>query len=91
MNRLGRPDDAKMNAYLDMAGKMPTAKAGNKDIVIPLVQMNALLGLLSDTLTDTISALDLDAQTRLHTIRAFNKLMWIQNDLSSRRYVGTGP
>ena len=73
MNLLGRPYDSKMNTYLDMTGKMHTSKAGNKDIVIPLVQMNALLGLLSDTLTETISSLDLDTKTMLQTIRAFHK------------------
>jgi hypothetical protein len=86
MQLLGRSYDAKMVQYLDMVGKMHTPKAGSKEIDVPLVQMNALLGLLADTLTEAISQQPLDTATMLHTLRAFHKLLWIQNDFVTRHY-----
>lgn len=86
MQILGRSYDTKMTQYLDMVGKMHTPKAGNKEIDVPLVQMNALMGLLSDTLTEAISQQPLDAATSLRTMRAFQKLLWIQNDFITRHY-----
>lgn len=83
---IGRSYDEKMVVYLDMVGKMHTPKAGNNQINVPLLQMNALMGLISDILTQTLidSALD-DTQT-LKTVQAFQKLLWIQNDFISRHY-----
>ncbi|MCA9032472.1 MAG: hypothetical protein KDA66_16765, partial [Planctomycetaceae bacterium] len=65
-----------------------TPKAGNKDIDVPLVQMNALMGLIADVLTEAIAGLDLDRDAMLKTIRAFHKLLWIQNDFITRHYQG---
>ncbi|WP_437317693.1 protoglobin family protein [Sorangium sp. So ce385] len=81
------PYDPKMVAYLDMVGRIHTAKAGNPEIVVPLVQINALMGFVSDALLQTILSLGLDRETEVRTLRAFNKLLWIQNDLLSRHYV----
>ena len=81
-----KPYDAKMVAYLDMVGKMHTPKAGSEDLNVPLVQMNALLGFVSDTLTNTILGLGLKRSTEVQTLRAFNKLLWLQNDLINRHY-----
>lgn len=86
MQLLGRSYDAKMVQYLDMVGKMHTPKAGNKEIDVPLVQMNALMGLLSDVLTEAIAQQPFDAATSLRTLRAFHKLLWIQNDFINRHY-----
>jgi hypothetical protein len=86
MQLIGRSYDAKMVLYLDMVGKMHTPKAGNSAIDVPLVQMNALMGLLSDTLMQSIAEWPLDAATALRTARAFNKILWIQNDLANRHY-----
>jgi hypothetical protein len=80
------PYDAKMVAYLDFVGKIHTDKAGSKDIVIPLVQMNALMGFVADALISTISGLDLPAEQKTLTLRAFSKLLWLQNDLITRHY-----
>lgn len=88
MSLVGRAYDAKMVVYLDMVGKMHTPQAGNKEIDVPLVQMNALMGLLSDILTEAVSQLDLPPDVMLKTIRAFNKLLWIQNDFVNRHYQG---
>jgi len=81
--------DAKMVNYLDVVGKMHTAAAGNPDIVVPLVQMNALLGLVADAVTATIFSLNLERETEQRTIRAFQKLLWLQNDLINRHYQAT--
>lgn len=85
-NLVTKPYDAKMVGYLDMVGKIHTPKGGSKEIDVPLVQMNALMGFVADALTATIYGLGLDRQTELQTIRAFNKLLWLQNDLINRHY-----
>jgi hypothetical protein len=81
-----KPYDGTMVGYLDMVGKIHTAKAGSKDIFVPLVQMNALLGFVGDALTSTILALGLERSREVATLRAFNKLLWLQNDLINRHY-----
>jgi hypothetical protein len=40
--------DDKMVAYLDLVGKIHTAKAGSPSLAVPLVQMNALIGFVAD-------------------------------------------
>ncbi len=79
--------DGKMVTYLDFVGKIHTPKAGNKNLNVPLVQMDALMGYVSDALLSTILGLELDGPTRNKMIRAFNKLLWLQNDLIARHYV----
>jgi len=76
----------KMVGYLDMVGAMHTPGKGNKSIDVPLVQMNALLGFVSDALVTTICGLGLDPASQTRTLRAFNKLLWLQNDLINRHY-----
>lgn len=83
-----RPYDAKMVSYLDMVGKIHTPKAGSKELDVPLVQMNALLGFVADALTNTIMNLGLERALEVATLRAFNKLLWLQNDLINRHYQG---
>ena len=81
-----RPYDAKMVSYLDFVGKIHTPKAGSKELSVPLVQMNALMGFVADALTATILGLGLPRDTEVKTVRAFTKLLWIQNDLIARHY-----
>ena len=81
-----RPYDGKMVEYLDMVGKIHTSKAGSPELNVPLVQMNALMGFVSDALTSTILSLGLDRDTEVRTLQAFGKLLWIQNDLINRHY-----
>lgn len=81
-----KPYDEKMMQYLDMVGKMHTPKAGSQDLNVPLVQMNALMGFVSNALTSTILGLNLDRETEVKTLGAFNKLLWLQNDLITRHY-----
>ena len=81
-----KPYDTEMVSYLDLVGKIHTSRFGSKALDVPLVQMNALMGFVSDALIATIMGLNLDRQTEVNTIRAFNKLLWIQNDLINRHY-----
>jgi hypothetical protein len=81
-----KPYDAKMVEYLDFVGKIHTPKAGSKELDVPLVQMNALMGFVSDALVSTILGLGLSRDQETKTLRAFNKLLWLQNDLITRHY-----
>jgi hypothetical protein len=81
-----RDYDEKMISYLDMVGKIHTPKAGSQELDVPLVQMNALMGFVSDAITATILSFNLDRETEVRTLRAFNKLLWLQNDLITRHY-----
>jgi hypothetical protein len=83
---VSKPYDLKMVGYLDQVGKMHTPKAGSAELNVPLVQMNALMGFVSDALTATILGLGLERDAEVRTLRAFNKLLWIQNDLITRHY-----
>jgi hypothetical protein len=78
--------DGQMVQYLDMVGKIHTPEAGSADLDVPLVQMNALLGFVATAITATIMSFGLDRETEKRTLLAFNKLLWIQNDLISRHY-----
>jgi hypothetical protein len=81
-----KPYDGKMLEYLNLVGKIHTPKAGSKEIIVPLVQMNALLGFVADALTATILGLNLTRAVEAATLRAFGKLLWLQNDLIARHY-----
>lgn len=93
-NHLGRylsklvtaPYDGRMVNYLDHVGKIHTDKAGSPDLQVPLVQMNALMGFVADALTATIHGLGLDPEVERRAVRAFGKLLWLQNDLITRHY-----
>lgn len=80
------PYDTKMVGYLDLVGKLHTEKAGSPELQVPLVQMNALMGFVSDALNATIFGLKLGADAEQRTLRAFSKLLWLQNDLITRHY-----
>ena len=86
---IGRAYDEKMVQYLDMVGRIHTSKAGNSEISVPLYQMNALMGLLSDIITQVLIESPLNPADTLDTVRAFQKLLWIQNDLIGRHYEST--
>jgi hypothetical protein len=86
MHLIGHAYDAKMVMYLDMVGKIHTPLAGNREIQVPLVQMNAFMGMLSDMLIEAILELNLPAEQLHRTLRAFNKLLWVQNDAIVRHY-----
>ena len=81
-----QPYDGKMVEFLDLVGKIHTPKAGSISLDVPLVQMNALMGFVADAILATIFSLELDTETTARTARAFNKLLWLQNDLITRHY-----
>lgn len=86
MQILGRPYDAKMVKYLDTVAKMHTAKGGSAKINVPAIQMNAFMGMLSELFSQRITSLDIDRDEALAMVRAFHKLLWIQNDFINRQY-----
>lgn len=86
VNLVTKPYDAKMFGYLDNVGKMHTPKLGSASLNVPLVQMNALLGYVADALTATILGLGLERSAEVATLRAFGKVLWLQNDLINRHY-----
>lgn len=86
MQLIGRPYNEGMIRYLASVGIIHTSKAGSKEIDVPLVQMNALMGVISDLLMEYVLQAPLDPETTATTLRAFNRLLWIQNDFISRHY-----
>jgi hypothetical protein len=80
------PYDDKLVEYLDFVGKIHTRKAGNKEIYVPIVQMNALMGFVADAINTTIMSLEIPQEAKNQAIRSFSKLLWIQNDLINRHY-----
>ncbi|KAF0979174.1 hypothetical protein FDP41_001517 [Naegleria fowleri] len=73
--------------YLDYIGKLHTSKAGKPNIVVDYIHCNTLFGFVSEIISNAIlEAPNLTFSTKFKTIRAFNKLFWIQNDLFSRHY-----
>jgi hypothetical protein len=79
--------DGRLVSYLDFVGKIHTPIAGSKEIDVPLVQMNALMGFVADALIGTIQGLPISDESKSDAIRAFSKLLWLQNDLISRHYI----
>src|SRR5262249_30877876 len=61
--------DGKMVSYLDLVGKIHTPRAGSKEINVPLVQMDALMGFVSDALLTTVLGLDLDLVAMVRAVR----------------------
>ena len=85
-----REYNAAMVGYLDMVGKIHTPHAGAATLQVQLVQMTALTGYVADALITTLLDLELDRDVERQTVRAFNKLLWLQNDLINRHYVDQG-
>jgi hypothetical protein len=48
--------------------------------------MNALMGFVSDALVATLQSLPIDQALKNQAVRAFCKLLWLQNDLITRHY-----
>lgn len=84
-----RPYDDKMVKYLDWVGKIHTPRAGSAMVNVPIVQIDALMGFVADAITATVFSLNLPREVEVATIRAFGKLLWIQNDLFVRHYAAT--
>lgn len=85
------PYDARMVKYLDNVGKLHTTEAGNPEIHVPQVQMNALMGFVADAINNVILDLEISGDAKAQAIRSFSKLLWIQNDLINRHYAAASP
>ena len=83
--------DEKFIRYLDYVGVIHTKREGARSIAVEYIHCNALFGFVEDILVNAIlNAEGLDDATKCITVRAFNKLVWIQNDLFARHYVQDG-
>ncbi|KAK2812611.1 hypothetical protein FQN50_001255 [Emmonsiellopsis sp. PD_5] len=87
-------DGSRFWDYLDKVGIMHTGQPGFKhrakrpELRVEVMHMSILLGFVEDiVLKATLAAEGLDLQTKTNVVAAFNKLLWIQNDLFQRHYV----
>ncbi len=80
--------DARLSPYLDMVGKIHTPAAGNPEIAIPQIHMNALMGLMGEVLQDVVHTLPLSQDEQRTLSRALGRLLWIQNDFINRHFTG---
>ncbi|KAL7273826.1 hypothetical protein RUND412_003292 [Rhizina undulata] len=79
--------------YLDKVAIMHTGAAGfahrakRPSLRVEYIHMGLLLGYVVDILLKSVvEHPDLDAATKSAVLRAFNKIVWIQNDLFARQY-----
>ncbi len=79
--------DGRMAGYLHVVGSIHTSHAGNAQIAVPLVQMNALLGYVADAITAALLNAELPEEKKTAMIRAFTKLLWLQSDFITRHYL----
>jgi len=79
--------------YLDKVGIMHTGLPGFKhreskpELRVEYIHIGLLLGYVDDILLSAVLGADLDIATKTTVLRAFNKVVWIQNDLFSRHYI----
>lgn len=80
--------------YLNNVGIMHTGKPGFKhrekrpDLRVEYIHMGALLGYVVDIVISAVMDMsEIDTQTKMSVLRAFNKVVWIQNDLFARHYI----
>ncbi|KAH8151410.1 uncharacterized protein LAJ45_04614 [Morchella importuna] len=87
-------DQASTWEYLDKVALMHTGVAGfahrakKPGLRVEYIHMALLLAYVIDVLLGAvIEHPDLDDKTKSAVLRAFNKVLWIQNDLFSRHYI----
>jgi len=80
--------------YLNNVGIMHTGRPGFKhrqnkpELRVEYIHMGALLGYVIDIVVGAVMDMDvIDNATKSKVIRAFNKVLWIQNDLFARHYI----
>jgi len=80
--------------YLNNVGIMHTGHPGFKhrekkpELRVEYIHMGALLGYVEDIVVGAVMEMEgVDASTKMKVMRAFNKVLWIQNDLFARHYV----
>jgi len=86
-------DSEKIWAYMDQVGVMHTGLPGFKhrenmpELRVEYIHIGLLLGYVVDILLSAVLGADLDVATKTAVLKAFNKVVWIQNDLFSRHYI----
>lgn len=80
--------------YLDKVGIMHTGQPGfahrakRPELRVEVQHCSLLLGCVLDmVLQEVMNADQLENETKMKTLKALNKLIWIQNDLFQRHYV----
>jgi Protoglobin len=59
------------------------------DLRVEYIHMGALLGYVVDIVVGAVMEMDeIDNLMKSRVIRALNKVVWIQNDLFARHYIG---
>ncbi|KAL2075747.1 hypothetical protein VTL71DRAFT_690 [Oculimacula yallundae] len=83
--------------YLNNVGIMHTGLPGFKhranrpELRVEYIHMGALLGYVVDIVVGAVMGMDvIDNEMKGRVIRAFNKVVWIQNDLMARHYLAEG-
>jgi len=83
--------------YLDNVGIMHTGKPGFKhrekkpELRVDYIHMGLLLSYVTDLVLNAVMKMDdIEFKQRLAVVRAFNKMMWMQNDLFARHYISDG-
>jgi len=87
-------DDSKIWEYFNNVGIMHTGRPGfehrqnRPDLKVDYLHMGALLGYVVDLVIGAVMKEEsLDDETKMKVMQAFNKVLWIQNDLFARHYV----
>eukprot|EP00026_Physarum_polycephalum_P017578 Phypoly_transcript_18842.p1 GENE.Phypoly_transcript_18842~~Phypoly_transcript_18842.p1 ORF type:complete len:197 (+),score=33.45 Phypoly_transcript_18842:142-732(+) len=75
--------------YLDYVGKIHTAASTRKagPISVDYIHVGLLFGYVETLLIGAIKTFGYPADKENKTIAAFNKLLWLQNDLFTRWYI----
>lgn len=86
-------DGSKFWEYLDKVGEMHTGAPGFKhrekrpQLRVEVMHMSLLLGFVEDVVVRAVMGAEgLGAGERTRVVGAFNKLLWMQNDLFQRHY-----
>jgi len=79
--------------YLNDVSIMHTDKPSFKhrakcsDLRVEYIHIGALLGYVVDIIVGAVMEMDIDGKMKERVIRAFNKVVWIQNDLFAWNYM----
>lgn len=61
-----------------------------QDLKVDYIHMGALLGFVVDIVIKAVLEMDVGNEVKGDVLRAFNKVVWIQNDLMARWYIDAG-
>ncbi|KAJ3356463.1 hypothetical protein GGF32_001488 [Allomyces javanicus] len=77
--------------YIDWVAVIHTNNKGKRSgINVEIIHINALMGFVENILISTIMDLPIDNDGKKAALLAFNKLLWIQNDLFVQYYAYDG-